>query len=68
MSDVPIGVKFLDGGGSRHSKDFIYKFSVLSLTYLSYTAYHASRKPISIVKNAKASVRGGLVQLEPSEG
>ena len=28
-----------------------YRTSVLIITFLSYTAYHLSRKPISIVKN-----------------
>lgn len=28
-----------------------YKASILILTYLSYTCYHMTRKPISVVKN-----------------
>lgn len=27
-----------------------YKFSVLALTYVAYTCYHLTRKPISVVK------------------
>lgn len=27
-----------------------YRFSVLALTYLAYTCYHLTRKPISVVK------------------
>lgn len=27
-----------------------YKYSVLVLTFITYAAYHASRKPISVVK------------------
>ena len=30
----------------------MFRVSVLLLTFLAYTAYHASRKPISIVKNS----------------
>jgi len=30
----------------------LYKFSILVLTFLAYTSYHLSRKPISIVKNS----------------
>lgn len=29
---------------------FRYKYSVLILTFITYVAYHASRKPISVVK------------------
>jgi len=29
---------------------FRYKYSVLILTFITYAAYHASRKPISVVK------------------
>ena len=35
------------------SKEYLFRLIVLLLTFLSYTAYHASRKPISIVKNSK---------------
>lgn len=31
-------------------KFFSYKFSVLALTYVAYTCYHLTRKPISVVK------------------
>ena len=36
-----------------HFQECIFRLSILILTFLSYTAYHASRKPISIVKNSK---------------
>ena len=36
------------------NKEFVFRLSVLLLTFVAYTAYHASRKPISIVKNSKA--------------
>lgn len=32
------------------SSNFRYKFSVLALTYVAYTCYHMTRKPISVVK------------------
>ena len=35
------------------NKEFVFRLSVLLLTFLSYTSYHASRKPISIVKNSR---------------
>jgi len=35
----------------QESRDFWYRASVLLITFFSYTAYHLSRKPISIVKN-----------------
>lgn len=30
--------------------NYRYKFSVLALTYVAYTCYHLTRKPISVVK------------------
>ena len=53
---LPQGVAMLHrlarkGGAS--SKEFLYRLSVLLLTFLAYTAYHASRKPLSIVKNSR---------------
>ena len=37
---------------SSRTREVVYRTSVLVLTFLAYTAYHASRKPISIVKNS----------------
>ena len=31
----------------------MFRVSVLLLTFLAYVAYHASRKPLSIVKNSR---------------
>ena len=31
----------------------MFRVAVLLLTFLAYTAYHASRKPLSIVKNSR---------------
>lgn len=33
------------------NKEVAYRTSILLLTYLSYTAFHITRKPISVVKN-----------------
>ncbi|KAJ6649051.1 Glucose-6-phosphate exchanger SLC37A2 [Pseudolycoriella hygida] len=54
--DIPIGVRLiLSNLGASYIKLIIpycrYKFSVLSLTCLAYMCYHASRKPLSVVKN-----------------
>ncbi|XP_046743104.1 glucose-6-phosphate exchanger SLC37A2 isoform X4 [Diprion similis] len=38
-----------------------YKGSILALTYLSYTCYHMSRKPMSVVKNVLSRNCSGLV-------
>ncbi len=44
-----------DGGGAgpdaRSPFFFSHRVSVLLLTFLTYTLYHASRKPLSVVKN-----------------
>ena len=52
---MPHGVAFLQKVAKRNggtSKEFLYRLSVLCLTFIAYTAYHASRKPLSIVKNS----------------
>ncbi|XP_059912340.1 glucose-6-phosphate exchanger SLC37A2 [Gadus macrocephalus] len=46
-SPLAPGVRFC----SSFSRDSWYRSFTLFLTFLSYTAYHLSRKPISIVKN-----------------
>lgn len=38
-----------------------YRISILLLTFLTYTAYHMSRKPISVVKNVLSRNCSGLV-------
>eukprot|EP00088_Acartia_fossae_P004823 TRINITY_DN12089_c0_g1_i6.p1 TRINITY_DN12089_c0_g1~~TRINITY_DN12089_c0_g1_i6.p1 ORF type:complete len:537 (-),score=144.07 TRINITY_DN12089_c0_g1_i6:268-1878(-) len=38
---------------ARWRQMMIFRISILVLTYLSYMCYHASRKPISVVKNTK---------------
>lgn len=55
---VPPGVKLISAAGACPSpvwrRELIYRLSILLLTFLAYTSYHLSRKPISIVKNSKA--------------
>jgi len=55
FDEVPVGVTFLKKilSKSKSSKEVLYRLSVLLLTFLAYVTYHASRKPISIVKNSK---------------
>eukprot|EP00092_Neocalanus_flemingeri_P004404 GFUD01004737.1.p1 GENE.GFUD01004737.1~~GFUD01004737.1.p1 ORF type:complete len:547 (+),score=83.87 GFUD01004737.1:215-1855(+) len=55
FEEVPVGVTFLKKilSKSKSNKEVLYRLSVLFLTFLAYVAYHASRKPISIVKNSK---------------
>ncbi|KAF5281308.1 hypothetical protein FQR65_LT14769 [Abscondita terminalis] len=56
MRDIPPGIHFLQKLTDRLCPNFIfnrqawYRGSVLVLTYLAYTCYHLSRKPISVVK------------------
>ncbi|XP_015517599.1 glucose-6-phosphate exchanger SLC37A2 isoform X2 [Neodiprion lecontei] len=38
-----------------------YKGGILALTYMSYTCYHMSRKPMSVVKNVLSRNCSGLV-------
>ncbi|KAG7257955.1 hypothetical protein CRUP_032469 [Coryphaenoides rupestris] len=46
-SPLAPGIRFL----SSYSRDSCYRSATLFLTFLFYTAYHLSRKPISIVKS-----------------
>ncbi|XP_069745210.1 glucose-6-phosphate exchanger SLC37A1-like isoform X2 [Narcine bancroftii] len=48
MASVPFGIRFL----ASFTRDQCYRTFTLVLTFLLYTAYHLSRKPISIVKSA----------------
>jgi len=62
---VPPGVKLISTAGCCPSpvwrRELIYRLSILLLTFLAYTSYHLSRKPISIVKNSKAFLDCGKV-------
>ncbi|XP_021963727.1 glucose-6-phosphate exchanger SLC37A2 isoform X2 [Folsomia candida] len=55
--DLPWGIRIIQKVSDwwfpnlRVNRDTWYRVSVLVLTYISYTSYHMSRKPISIVKN-----------------
>ena len=40
-------------------REAVLRVSVLVLTFLAYTSYHLSRKPISIVKNSDAFLHCG---------
>ncbi|KAJ8246707.1 hypothetical protein GJAV_G00254510 [Gymnothorax javanicus] len=47
MAPIPPGIRFL----SSFTKDQWYRALTFSLTFLLYTSFHLSRKPISIVKS-----------------
>jgi len=55
---TPPVVKLITGAGVCPSpvwkRELVYRLSILLLTFLAYTSYHLSRKPISIVKNSHA--------------
>ncbi|XP_055858727.1 glucose-6-phosphate exchanger SLC37A2 isoform X2 [Episyrphus balteatus] len=56
-NDIPFGVKTILKLSQKccpraiFPKFFLFKSSILVLTYLSYTCYHMTRKPISVVKS-----------------
>ena len=57
MGKVPLCVQlFQKLDIPQSSKNTIYKFSALVLTYISYTSYHMARKPLSVVKNSEEFV------------
>ena len=50
--NIPIGVRYLiNRNNGKNFSSEKYRWSVLALTFLSYTMYHATRKPPSIVKS-----------------
>uniref|UniRef100_A0A2S2PLK5 Sugar phosphate exchanger 2 n=1 Tax=Schizaphis graminum TaxID=13262 RepID=A0A2S2PLK5_SCHGA len=56
-NSVPYGVQILQKVSDKWpslsrivDRENLYKYSVLVLTFITYAAYHASRKPISVVK------------------
>ncbi|XP_073844153.1 major facilitator superfamily transporter 16 [Musca autumnalis] len=56
-NDIPVGVSIVRKLARsccpqlRWKKETIFKASTFVLTYLAYTCYHMSRKPISVVKS-----------------
>jgi len=56
MTQVPVGVRLVQAvnrkvfPGLFSNKNLWFRISVLVLTFMSYTCYHASRKPLSVVK------------------
>ncbi|KAI9563845.1 hypothetical protein GHT06_011311 [Daphnia sinensis] len=62
--DVPIGIRLLEKVPS--SRTFlVHKFNILFLTFLSYSSYHISRKPTSVIKNV---LNQSCTGLEPLPG
>uniref|UniRef100_A0A8C2E858 Glucose-6-phosphate exchanger SLC37A2 n=1 Tax=Cyprinus carpio TaxID=7962 RepID=A0A8C2E858_CYPCA len=59
MRSLAPGIKLI----TSFSRDSWYRFFILILTFVFYTTYHLSRKPISIVKVIKLSV---VVYINPS--
>ncbi|XP_011499610.1 PREDICTED: sugar phosphate exchanger 2 isoform X2 [Ceratosolen solmsi marchali] len=56
LKDVPLGIRFIEWISGkcqyrRLDRMTWHRAGVLGLTYLAYTCYHMSRKPISVVKN-----------------
>ncbi|XP_065368309.1 glucose-6-phosphate exchanger SLC37A2 [Calliphora vicina] len=56
-NDIPVGVLAVQKLARsccpqvRFKKETIFKASIFGLTYMAYTCYHMSRKPISVVKS-----------------
>lgn len=55
--DIPLGIQFLGWisekccAARRIDRMTWHRAGVLGLTYLAYTCYHLTRKPISVVKS-----------------
>ncbi|XP_037072114.1 glucose-6-phosphate exchanger SLC37A2-like [Pollicipes pollicipes] len=56
MSNLPCGIWLLDkigccSGYNTKARNITFKWLIFILTFVTYAAFHASRKPISVVKN-----------------
>ncbi|XP_076858694.1 glucose-6-phosphate exchanger SLC37A1 [Brachyhypopomus gauderio] len=63
MAPVPPGIRFL----ASFNRDQWYRAFTFALTFLLYTSYHLSRKPISIVKS-ELHKNCSLVRELPTDG
>ena len=67
MMDAPLGIRIVEwitdkfGGQRRIDRMTWHRAGVLGLTYLAYTCYHMTRKPISVVKNVLSMNCSGLL-------
>ncbi|CAH1394277.1 unnamed protein product [Nezara viridula] len=66
LFEIPVGVKFIQFfsnscPGREYNRHLICRTSVLILTFLTYACYHASRKPLSVVKSYFGRKCDGLV-------
>lgn len=65
LFEIPVGVKFIqffnNSPGRQYNRQLICRASVLILTFLTYTCYHASRKPLSVVKSYFGRKCDGLI-------
>ena len=65
--DVPWGLKVITSVAKkccpqcRVNRLLWHKGGILALTYMAYTCYHMSRKPISVVKSVLSQNCTGLV-------
>ncbi|XP_059176325.1 glucose-6-phosphate exchanger SLC37A2-like [Physella acuta] len=48
---VPFLIRCLPRAVSYRHRDFAYRWGILFFTFICYTSYHLSRKPISVVKS-----------------
>ncbi|XP_045033021.1 glucose-6-phosphate exchanger SLC37A2 isoform X3 [Daphnia magna] len=68
--DVPIGIRILEKVSFLKNLSSVWKnrwhqFNILFLTFLSYSSYHISRKPTSVIKNV---LNQNCTGLEPPPG
>ena len=67
-SAIPPGISFLRRIATKEASFHAYRTSVLLLTFMAYTLYHASRKPTSIVKDTLQSNGVGLMVTRTGTG
>lgn len=66
LFEIPVGVKFIQFfnnscPGRQYNRHLVCRTSVLILTFLTYACYHASRKPLSVVKSYFGRKCDGLI-------
>jgi len=50
LSKLPLGIHFLQKCSGKRISYRTYKYLALVLTFLIYASYHASRRPLNVVK------------------
>jgi len=70
MAGLPPGIRLIQSvtGKAKQSSLIYYQGFIWIITFLTYAAYHASRRPIAIVRNAQSFLNCDLIELYNNTG